>query len=176
MNKEEEKIKEVNSRVVRRKIKKGTVNKDINTGKTVVLKKKSVPKVEIKKEETKSPVKEEVKTSKKELHSKTTTNKAPYLFFTVISILYFAISICLIEKGNPMASSSAVIFEVLSALNTVGISLGLTPVLTLGSKIILIFLMFIGRVGALTLLFAIHSKSPDAYGNIEYPDSKINVG
>lgn len=94
----------------------------------------------------------------------------------IILFVIGTISICLIEKGNPLASSNAVIFEVLSALNTVGISLGLTPTLTLASRMILILLMFIGRVGALTLLFAIHKKSPDAYGNIKYPDSRINVG
>ena len=98
------------------------------------------------------------------------------VFMAIILFAIATISICLIEKGNPLASSSAVIFEVLSALSTVGISLGITPTLALGSKIIIILLMFIGRVGALTLLFAIHKKSPDAYGNIKYPDSKINVG
>ncbi len=114
--------------------------------------------------------------NRKRITNRTIQKALRIVFLAIILFATATISICLIEKGNPMASSSAVIFEVLSALNTVGISLGLTPVLTLWSKIILILLMFIGRVGALTLLFAIHSKSPDAYGNIEYPDSKINVG
>ena len=46
------------------------------------------------------------------------------------------------------------LFETVSAIGTVGLSLGLTPSLGLISHIILILLMFFGRVGGLTLLFA----------------------
>jgi len=118
-DKEEEKIKEVNSRTVRRKIKRGDVGKAVVTGKTVVLKKKPIPKVEVKKEEKKveqekveqkkvEPKKEEVKEVKKNVeYSKTKANKAPYFFFTVISILYFAISICLIGYASYKAIAVA---------------------------------------------------------------------
>lgn len=114
--------------------------------------------------------------SRQRITSRTIHKALRIVFIAIILFVIATISICLIEKGNPMMSSSAVIFEVLSAMSTVGITLGITPYLMIGSKIVLIILMFVGRVGALTLLFAIHTKSPDAYGNIKYPDSKINVG
>lgn len=92
------------------------------------------------------------------------------------------IAICLIEKNGTFVAtsevslSSAVIFEVISAISTVGISLGLTPTLSIASKLILIVLMFVGRVGTMTIAFAMHKKSPDAYGEIEYKDSQVIVG
>ncbi|MBP5684420.1 MAG: hypothetical protein J6X02_04105 [Bacilli bacterium] len=106
MNKEEEKIKEVNSRSVRRKAKKGNVNKNIYAGRNNVQNKKPAPKVVVKEEEKKEEPKKEVKETKK-TRRRTNSNKAPYLFFTVISILYFAISICLIGYGSYKAIAVA---------------------------------------------------------------------
>lgn len=50
-------------------------------------------------------------------------------------------------------------FEVVSALGTVGLSLGATPLLSDGGKIVIIVLMFIGRLGPLTLIYALASRS-----------------
>ena len=50
------------------------------------------------------------------------------------------------------------LFETASAIGTVGLSLGITPDLGLFSHIILICLMFFGRVGGLTLIFATISE------------------
>ncbi|WEK53385.1 MAG: TrkH family potassium uptake protein [Candidatus Cohnella colombiensis] len=50
------------------------------------------------------------------------------------------------------------LFEVTSAFGTVGLTTGLTVQLTFAGKIIIIFLMFIGRVGVLTLTFTVGSK------------------
>ena len=50
-----------------------------------------------------------------------------------------------------LASSENIIFEVFSAFGTVGLSSGMTPFLTIGSKIVLIILMFFGRLGPITL-------------------------
>lgn len=98
------------------------------------------------------------------------------VFLAIILAVFATITICLLEKYNPVASSSTVIFEVLSAISTVGLSLGLTPTLSIASRIILIFLMFIGRVGTITIAFAVKKKSPDADGEIQFEDSKITVG
>ncbi len=66
------------------------------------------------------------------------------------------------------------LFETASAIGTVGLSLGITPTLGAVSKIILILLMFLGRVGGLTLIFAVFSKSN--YEKSKYPQEKITVG
>ena len=66
------------------------------------------------------------------------------------------------------------IFETSSAIGTVGLSLGITPGLGIISRFILIALMFLGRVGGLTLMFAaVNSNSAEVS---QYPVEKINVG
>ena len=65
------------------------------------------------------------------------------------------------------------LFETASAIGTVGLSLGLTPTLGSISKIILILLMYFGRVGGLTLIFAaITSKGQIS----KFPQEKVNIG
>ena len=65
-------------------------------------------------------------------------------------------------------------FETVSAVGTVGLSLGITPSLSLFSHLILILLMFVGRVGGLTLVYAaIKSKKPNG---AQWPVEKIIVG
>lgn len=66
------------------------------------------------------------------------------------------------------------LFETSSAIGTVGLSLGLTPTLGTVSRIILISLMFFGRVGGLTLIFAALSER-NTFGS-RYPQEKITVG
>lgn len=66
------------------------------------------------------------------------------------------------------------LFETSSAIGTVGLSLGLTPSLGMVSKAILILLMFFGRVGGLTLIFAALSER-NTFGS-RYPQEKITVG
>ena len=68
----------------------------------------------------------------------------------------------------------ACLFETSSAIGTVGLSLGLTPSLGTASHILLIGLMFFGRVGGLTFIYAAITKSgTDA---AQYPVEKIVVG
>ena len=66
------------------------------------------------------------------------------------------------------------LFETASAIGTVGLSLGITPSLSIISQMILILLMFFGRVGGLTLIFAAFSKSNSGYS--KYPQEKLTVG
>jgi len=66
------------------------------------------------------------------------------------------------------------LFESASAVATVGLSMGITPELTTVSKIILIVLMYTGRVGGLTLVFAAITRK--ATGNRQYPADNIAVG
>ena len=82
--------------------------------------------------------------------------------------------IVIIEGGS--VTIGAAMFEVISALSTVGLSLGITPGLALLSKLLLILLMFVGRVGAITLLVAFVGKMKSINEEIEYPDSKIMIG
>lgn len=66
------------------------------------------------------------------------------------------------------------LFETASAIGTVGLSLGATPGLGTASRLILIGLMFFGRVGGLTLIYATLSKQHTCA--MKYPQEKITVG
>lgn len=65
------------------------------------------------------------------------------------------------------------LFETASAAATVGLTLGLTPMLGAASKAILIFLMFFGRIGGLTLVFA---ALTDDRNTASFPEESIAVG
>lgn len=67
-----------------------------------------------------------------------------------------------------------VLFEVVSAFGTVGLSRALTPGLTAASKIILALTMFAGRVGPLSLAIAISSRRGN--GNARYPEERVTIG
>ena len=62
------------------------------------------------------------------------------------------------ENGLVSTKSSALIYEVFSAFGTVGVSTGVTPYLSVGSKIVICFLMFIGRLGPITFFQLLGSK------------------
>ena len=66
------------------------------------------------------------------------------------------------------------LFETASAIGTVGLTLGITPGLHAVSKLILICLMFLGRVGGLTLIFATLSANKNTLSKL--PLEKITVG
>ena len=66
------------------------------------------------------------------------------------------------------------LFETASAIGTVGLSLGITAQLGIASQFILIVLMFFGRVGGLTLIFATMTKT--AANAAKYPQEKMTVG
>lgn len=66
------------------------------------------------------------------------------------------------------------LFEAASAIGTVGITLGITPELCAASKLVLIVLMFLGRVGGMTIVYAaLSTKHPYVS---EFPQEKIMVG
>jgi potassium uptake TrkH family protein len=66
------------------------------------------------------------------------------------------------------------LFEVISALGTVGLSAGLTPQLGAGAQVLLALLMFVGRVGPTTLATALALRQRDA--RYRYPEGRVLVG
>ena len=66
------------------------------------------------------------------------------------------------------------LFETASALGTVGLSLGITGSLSLASRLILVALMFLGRVGGLTLIYAAQSRRKVSKSTL--PLEKLTVG
>lgn len=94
---------------------------------------------------------------------------------TLIAVVLVTISsmaIFVIEGGS--YSFGTIVFETLSAICTVGLSFGITPLLSVYSKLILSLLMYTGRIGMLTIPLAFKTKEYSA--EIEYVEAKITVG
>ena len=75
-----------------------------------------------------------------------------------------------------VASIEFAVYLVISALATVGLSLGLTPDLTAIGKILIMVLMFIGRIGIMTVIYALGSQAKIDEEFIRYPEEEIVVG
>jgi trk system potassium uptake protein TrkH len=93
--------------------------------------------------------------------------------------LFIAMTLLLIiENGHPAAQTEhhllALAFEAVSAFGTVGLSAGVTPLLTWAGKVIILVLMFIGRVGPLML--AIHLCQPASPWHARHPEESVSLG
>ena len=93
-----------------------------------------------------------------------------------IAMLYFSLFFCggiaiSVYEEIPLLDC---LFEAASAVGTVGLTLGITPGLHIFSQIVLIILMYLGRVGGLTLIYAVFSGRNK--GNAKLPLEKITVG
>lgn len=96
---------------------------------------------------------------------------ASTIFLMYITLFFAGGIIISIAEGLPMLEC---LFETASAIGTVGLSLGITTKLGTLSRIILIGLMFFGRVGGLTLIFAALSGTRKYVYKL--PKEKITVG
>ncbi len=96
------------------------------------------------------------------------------------AVAVFALNIFLFIVGSMIISGiegfslKETMFECASAVATVGLTLGITPHLGIISKILLICMMYIGRVGGITLIFA--AVNPKNNGNARYPKEQVAVG
>lgn len=107
---------------------------------------------------------------KKRIHDETVKQAAAIagiymIFATVAATLVLAVEPCGMKE---------VLYEVSSAIGTVGISMGLTTALSSFSHILLVLLMFVGRVGGLTFALAFSTESTAA--DIQRPSEKVLVG
>ena len=74
---------------------------------------------------------------------------------------------------SAVVTPSALIYEAISAFGTVGLSLGVTPLLTPTGRLIIILLMYIGRIGPLSLLLAMQTRR---HTTITHPSANVMIG
>lgn len=89
---------------------------------------------------------------------------------TLMLIFLSVFILSIIEAKHPLED---VLFEVVSALSTVGLSRGLTGKLSDAGEVVIMFMMFAGRVGPLTLAYLIAMPKST---RIRYPDTNILIG
>lgn len=97
--------------------------------------------------------------------------KAVNVMFVALGLIFIAILVLVVIEPFDLLP---ILFEVTSAFGTVGLSLGITDELQPISKIILMILMFIGRVGVLTFLLMFKQQRP--VGTYHLPKEKIIIG
>lgn len=92
------------------------------------------------------------------------------ILISTLTLVFYLVLIMFLEPGLPTKS---VIFEVVSALFTVGSSLGITGMLGDASKVVLCTAMFLGRVGILSLIAGMTTSRRDASDH--YPEDSIII-
>jgi trk system potassium uptake protein TrkH len=91
----------------------------------------------------------------------------------LLSFLVIGMGVFMVLFFNPELDILDVAFEVFSAFATVGLSLGITAKLTTGSKLVISLIMFLGRVGTLTVLVAFIRKTRSL--RYKYPQESVFI-
>lgn len=103
---------------------------------------------------------------------------SPDSISNAVAVFMMYLGLCsvgtLIISSVEQISFMTALYETASGLATVGVSLGITGGLGIVSKIVLILLMFLGRVGGLTLIFAIVTEKKTFFSH--YPEERVIVG
>lgn len=92
---------------------------------------------------------------------------------TILSGMVVCVSTFIMCVLEPQYSFMQLLFECTSAFGTVGLSTGITPALSIAGKLIIVFTMFIGRTGALTIVSLWSFKQP---ASAVFTEENITVG
>lgn len=101
----------------------------------------------------------------------TVLNRSIIIFVFSVFFVFICTLLLTLFENFPFLD---LLFETVSAFGTVGLSRGVTPLLSWGSKVVIIFLMFFGRLGALTISLAI-TRPKETY-HYTYPSENVMVG
>ena len=109
--------------------------------------------------------------------SRTITTESFVRAVTVVCVQIAAVIVGVtVLIANAGVDIMSIIYEVVSAISTVGVTMGITSSLPALSKIILCCLMFFGRVGILTVALSLMRNQSGSEPNVKYPDAKMLIG
>lgn len=109
----------------------------------------------------------------REITSEIVRKSATVLILALFIVCVMSIILSILNPGIEFID---IIFEVISALATCGYSLGITPLLTDFSKVLIILIMYIGRVSTVTMTMALTGQKFKHNNIVQYPKADINVG
>jgi trk system potassium uptake protein TrkH len=112
---------------------------------------------------------EQIHVFKREI-AKDTISKALALTMISVVVTWLAIFALLLTENAPMID---IVFEAVSALGTVGLSRGLTGQLSASGELIIIFMMYMGRLGPLTLAYFLASPRQK---KLRFAETKLAIG
>ncbi|MFL5786116.1 MAG: TrkH family potassium uptake protein [Bacteriovoracaceae bacterium] len=93
----------------------------------------------------------------------------------IICLIVVSVGVLVMMRLEPDKNFLSLLFEVTSAFGTVGLSLGITPFLSILGKLVIVAMMYVGRVGPLTIVLAVGSKVV-LPSKVEYPEGKVLIG
>lgn len=96
-----------------------------------------------------------------------------FIIMTLSTVVIFLACLAIL-LSQPQLEMKEVLFEVISAFGTVGLSLGITPQLNTLSKIVIILTMYVGRIGPLTFLYAFSRQK--SFGKYAYVEENVMIG
>lgn len=99
--------------------------------------------------------------------------RSAVLFFINLFSMVMGLFILTLSENVPFLH---LFFEAVSAMATVGLTAGVTPTLTVVGKIVIILLMYIGRIGVITLIISIIRGKGSAQKTLGYPSGHVIVG
>jgi Trk-type K+ transport system membrane component len=111
-----------------------------------------------------------IKIFKRELHEEDLM-KSVVVTMMAMLICFFAVVILIITEPF---SLTEILFEVCSAFGTTGLSMGITPDLSTVGKVVIMILMFIGRIGILSFLYLLGTK--ERKDNYHFPKERVIIG
>jgi trk system potassium uptake protein TrkH len=103
----------------------------------------------------------------------TTVSKALAIFGLSAALIFIVSAVIHLIENQQILD---ILFEVTSAFGTVGQTTGLTPDLHLSSKLLLVLMMFLGRVGPVTFALALTIRSHKNTSDLVYPEGRVIVG
>lgn len=117
--------------------------------------------------------KEDIEVYQRRIGESTVKKSLGIFFIGVFIVLFGTLIMTIVNPEFTLLQSS---FEVISAYATVGLSIGGTPSLTALGKVVIMILMFLGRVGSLTIFVALLSRNNRVKSKVRYAEGKIIVG
>jgi trk system potassium uptake protein TrkH len=125
--------------------------------------------------------KQNVTVFKRTLPAKIVQEAIGILSISILIVIVMTITLAITESRNDFGYTpealgplAKIVFEVISAFGTVGLSTGITPQLTVLGRVFVTITMFIGRIGPLVISLAIAQRQvPPA---VAYPEEKVMVG
>ena len=100
------------------------------------------------------------------------TRAVAVIFVQIFAIIFGTLILC-INSGFDIMS---VLYETVSGISTVGVTMGITPTLPTASRITVMLLMFFGRLGILTVALSVMKNQSASEPNVTYPEAKMLIG
>ncbi|MGX7052345.1 TrkH family potassium uptake protein [Leuconostoc palmae] len=119
--------------------------------------------------------KKDVTFARRRLTNENITRSLLLVFVSIVFLAILAFLLMLTQSPDSKFGLEYVIFEVISAFATAGLTLGLTPHLTDFGQLVIMLTMFIGRVGVYTVMFSVLNVHGE-HAPYQYPEESVIIG